>query len=136
MVVQPYLQFDGRCEEALEFYKKTLGAHVTSIHRFKDAPPNAAMNAPGDKIMHVSFKIGNSEIFASDGDCKGHSKFQGISLSLTVPTEKEAHRIFAALSDGGHTQMPMAKTFFSPAFGMLADRFGVSWMILATPTMA
>ena len=136
MVVQPSLHFDGRCEEALEFYKKALGAQVTSIHRFKDAPPNAAMNAPANKIMHVSFKIGDSEILASDGDCKGQSKFQGMSLSLRVPTADRAHSVFTALAEGGHVQMPVTKTFFSPAFGMVADRFGVSWMILATPTMA
>jgi PhnB protein len=137
VVIQPYLYFDGRCEEALEFYKKTLGAQVTNIHRFKDAPPNAAMNPPGseNKIMHAAFKIGSSELLASDGDCRGQTKFQGISLSLTVPNADQAHRVFTALSEGGHAQMPMMKTFFSPAFGMVADRFGVSWMVLATPTM-
>ncbi len=138
MVVQPYLHFDGRCEEAIEFYKKALGAHVTAIHRFKDAPGGGGGMVPpgsGDKIMHAALKIGNSEVFASDGDCKGQSKFQGVSLSLQVPSADQAHRVFTAISEGGHVQMPMTKTFFSPAFGMVADRFGVHWMVLAAPTM-
>jgi PhnB protein len=130
MQIQPYLFFDGRAEEALEFYRKTLGAKVEMLMRFKDspdpamAPPNAA-----DKVMHACVRIGDSALMASDGRCGGQSNFQGFALSLTVPNEAEADRVFAALGDGGQVQMPLAKTFFSPRFGMVADRFGVSWMV-------
>ena len=130
MPVQPYLNFDGRCEEALEFYRGALGAEVTMLMRFKDSP-DPAMIPPGaaDKVMHASFRIGQTTVLASDGRCEGRSSFQGFSLSLTVPSETEAERLFAALGDGGQVQMPLTKTFFSPRFGMVADRFGVSWMI-------
>jgi PhnB protein len=134
MQVQPYLFFDGRCEEAAEFYRRTLGAEVTMLMRFKDGPPQPegqCTPAPGtgDKIMHMSLRIGETTVLASDGRCQGKPSFQGISLSLTVPDEDKAERVFAALGDGGQVQMPLAKTFFSPRFGMVADRFGVSWMV-------
>lgn len=134
MLVQPYLFFDGRCEEAIEFYKKTLGAKVEMLMRFKDSPEPAqpGMVPPGaeNKVMHSSFRIGDTAVMASDGRCMGKPSFQGFSLSVTVPNEAEAKRVFAALGDGGQVQMPLAKTFFSPQFGMVADRFGVSWMVI------
>jgi PhnB protein len=134
MQVQSYLFFDGRCEDAIEFYKKTLGAKVEMLMRFKDSPEPAqpGMIPPGaeDKVMHSSFRIGDTVLMASDGRCLGKPTFQGFSLSLTVPNEAEAKRLFAALGDGGQVQMPLAKTFFSPQFGMVADRFGVSWMVI------
>jgi PhnB protein len=134
MQVQPYLFFDGRCEEAVEFYRKTLGAEVTMLLRFKDSPepPQPGMVPPGsdNKVMHSSFRIGETTVMASDGRCLGRPSFQGFSLSLTAPNETEADRLFAALADGGQVQMPLTKTFFSPRFGMVADRFGVSWMII------
>jgi len=137
MQLQPYLFFDGRCEEAVEFYKGVLGAEVTMLMRFKDSPepPQPGMVPPGseDKVMHMSFRVGETTVLASDGRCQGKPSFQGFSLSLTVPNESEAERRFAALADGGQVQMPMTKTFFSPRFGMVADRFGVSWMIYVTP---
>ena len=140
MHIQPYLQFDGRCEEAAEFYRRALGAEVTMLLRHKEAPdqPPPGMLPPGsgDKVMHMSFRIGDTTLLASDGRCGGHPTFQGITLSLTVPTEAEADRRFAALADGGQVQMPLTKTFFSPRFGMLADRFGVSWMIYVEPSGA
>jgi len=129
--VQSYLFFDGRCEEAIEFYRTALGAEVTMLSRFKDSPdPN--MCAPGteDKVMHASFRIGDTTLMTSDGRCQGKPAFEGFSLSLTVPDETEAERLFAALAEGGQVQMPLTKTFFSSRFGMVADRFGVSWMIL------
>jgi PhnB protein len=131
-VVQPYLFFEGRCEEALDYYKKALGAEVIALIRFKDSPePNTCSPAAsGDKVMHASIRIGASTLFASDGECGGHPSFKGISLSLTVATEAEAERRFAALANGGQVQMPLSKTFFSPRFGMVADRFGVRWMIM------
>ncbi len=131
MQVQPYLNFNGRCEEALEFYRRALGAEVEAMMRFKDSP-DPAMVSPGseNKVMHSSFRVGDTILMASDGQCQGQTSFQGISLSLTVPDEAAAEQRFAALSDGGQVQMPLAKTFFSPRFGMVADRFGVTWMIL------
>lgn len=134
MQVQPYLFFDGRCEEALEFYKKTLGAKVERMMRFKESPDPIppGMIPPGseNKIMHAAFKIGDTAVMASDGRAQGKPKFEGIVLSITAKNEAEADRLFAALGDGGKVQMPLAKTFFSPRFGMVADRFGVGWMVL------
>ena len=134
MQTQPYLFFEGRCEEALDFYRRALGAEVTALHRYKDSPePHApGMTPPGaeNKVMHASFRVGDTTVLASDGRCLGNPKFQGFALSLTVPSDAEAERVFKALADGGETRMPLAKTFFSPRFGMVADRFGVGWMVM------
>jgi PhnB protein len=133
MRIEPYLFLNGRCEEAVEFYKNALGAEVLMLMRFKESPepPQPGMIPPGseNKIMHVSLRIGDATLMASDGRCGGQPSFQGFALSLTVPNEAEADRLFSALASGGQVQMPLAKTFFSPRFGMVADRFGVSWMI-------
>ena len=133
MQVQPYLFFDGRCEEAIEFYKNTLGAEVTALMRFKDSPvPCESGNVPpggGDKVMHSSFRIGETTVLASDGRCEGKPSFEGFSLTITTPDVAQAERLFAALTEGGQVQMPLTQTFFSPRFGMVADRFGVGWMI-------
>src|SRR6058998_1696709 len=130
MQIQPYLYFDGRCEEAVEFYHRTLGAEVTMLMRFKDSP-DRTMVPPGaeDKVMHMSFRIGDTTVLASDGRCLGQPSFQGFALALTVPSDSEAERLFASLAEGGQVQMPLAQTFFSSRFGMVADRFGVGWMI-------
>ena len=136
MQVQPYLFFDGRCEDALAFYKKVLGAEVTMLMHFKDNPePNAPGAVPGDanKVMHASFRIGETTLFASDGRCQGRPSFQGFALSLSAAKDEEAERLFAALADGGQVQMPIGKTFFSSRFGMVADRFGVGWMVIVMP---
>ncbi len=134
MDVISYLFFDGRAEEALEFYRRALDAEVEAIHRFKDSPdPNQIPPGAGDKVMHVTFTIGDTTIMASDGRCQGAPNFQGFSLSLNVRTEAEAERFFAALSDGGRVEVPLAKTFFAPRFGMVSDRFGVSWMVHVRP---
>jgi len=132
MQIQPYLFFDGRCDEALAFYQKALGAKVEMLMRFKENPSPAA-NPPGsdDKVMHSCIRIGDAAVMASDGNCAGKPSFQGFSLSLTAKDVPEARRLFAALGEGGQVQMPFAQTFFSPGFGMVADRFGVSWMVLA-----
>ena len=131
MQVQPYLNFNGRCEEALAFYGKALGAKIERVMHFKDSP-DPSMVSPGseNKVMHSSFRVGDAIVLASDGRCQGETNFQGISLTLTVPDEAEAERRFGALSDGGQVQMPLTKTFFSPRFGMVADRFGMTWMVL------
>ena len=137
MLVQPYLFFDGKSEEALTFYKGALDAQIVMLMRFKESPvpPQPGMVPPGseNKIMHASFRIGDTVVMASDGECKGDPTFKGVSLSLTVANEAEADRVFAALSAGGQVQMPLSKTFFSPRFGMAADRFGVSWMVIVAP---
>ena len=131
MKVEPYLMFDGRCQEALDFYRKSIGAEVTGLMRFKECPePKMCPAGSGEKVMHASFRVGDTTLMASDGRCEGRPNFQGISLTISVPDTAKAQRLFAALSDGGKVQMPLTKTFYSPLFGMVADRFGVSWMIL------
>ena len=134
MVVQAYLFFDGRCEEALGFYQRALGAELEMMMRFKEGPQPSSpgMVPPGseDKVMHASFRIGDTTVMASDGRCLGKPSFQGFALSITVANEAQADRTFAALADGGQVQMPLGKTFFSPRFGMVTDRFGVSWMVI------
>jgi PhnB protein len=132
MKVEPYLFFDGRCEEAIDFYKRALAANVTMLMRYKDSPEPMPGMPPGseNKVMHASFTIGDTLVMASDGDCNGTSKFEGFSLSITAKDEAEAERIFGALADGGEVRLPLTKTFFSPKFGMLADKFGVGWMII------
>jgi len=128
--VQPYLFFDGRCEEAIAFYHRALAAEVTMLMRYKDSPdPGSVPPGGADKVMHASLRVGETTLMASDGHCQGSPTFQGFALSLTVSTEAEAERLFSALADGGQVQMPLTKTFFSPSFGMVADRFGVSWMV-------
>jgi PhnB protein len=132
MQVQPYLFFDGRCEDAIEFYKKALGAKVEMLMRFKESP-EPHMHAPGseDKVMHTCFKVGDTAIMASDGRNTGNPNFEGFALAIDAKNEAEADKMFNALSEGGKVTMPLAKTFFSPRFGMLADKFGVHWMVIA-----
>lgn len=133
MQVQIYLFFAGRCEEAIDFYKRSLGAEVMMLMRFKDSPepPQPGMMPPHseDKVMHASLRIGDTVVMASDGRCDGAPAFQGFSLSLAVADEAEADRVFGALAEGGQVQMPLGKTFWSPRFGMLSDRFGIGWMV-------
>lgn len=134
MHVQPYLVFGGRCEEAIEFYRAALGAQVEMLMRFKDAPeqPPPGTLPPGseNKVMHASLRIGDTVVMASDGHCAGTGKFEGFSLTVSVPDEAAADRVFDALSAGGKVGMPLGKTFFSPRFGMTTDRFGVGWMVI------
>jgi PhnB protein len=132
MQVQSYLMFNGRCEEAIEFYKKTLGAQVEMIMRFKDAPEGACTPGTENKVMHSAFKIGDTTVMATDGMMKdqGQLEFKGFSLTLNPKTEAEAERLFKALSEGGQVHQPLIATFFSPKFGILADKFGVSWMVV------
>ena len=131
MNVQPYLSFEGRCDEAIDFYKKAIGAKVEMMMRFKEAP-DQSMISPGnaDKVMHAALRAGDAMLLMSDGRCTGSTNFHGIALALTVPTEADAERVFGGLSDGGKVNMPLQKTFFAPRFGMLADKFGVGWMVL------
>lgn len=133
MEIQPYLFFAGNCEEAIEFYRKALGAEVDMMMRFRESPepPPPGMVPEGwdDKVMHASFRVGGALVMASDGCGEDPQKFEGFSLSLTVPDGATADRMFGALADGGQVTMPLGKTFWSPRFGMLTDRFGVNWMI-------
>lgn len=135
MQVQAYLMFNGRCEEAVRFYQSAIGAEVQMLMRHKDSPEPAppGMLPPGseNKVMHVALRIGDTLVLASDGRCTGKTSFEGFSLALTAATPDEADRAFARLADGGQVSMPLAKTFWSPRFGMLVDRFGVSWMVMA-----
>ncbi len=132
-VVQPYLFFNGHCEEALEFYRQAIGAQVLFSMRYKDSPQPAqpGMVPPGfeNKIMHVSFRVGETTLMASDGCEAGNTKFEGFSLSLAVHDEASATRAFNALAQGGKIKMPLMKTFWSPMFGMLEDKFGIGWMV-------
>jgi PhnB protein len=132
MHIEPYLFFEGRTEEALQFYQKALGAKVEMMMRNKESPepPRPGMNAPAEKVMHASFTVDGGRIMASDGFCSGKPSFQGFSLSVTAPSEAEAKKKFNALAEGGKVTQPLTKTFFSPAFGMLTDRFGVGWMVM------
>ena len=131
MHVQPYLNFDGRCDEALEFYKNAIGAKVGMLLRFKEAPDKSMMS-PGseEKVMHSAVQVGDSTVLMSDGRCTGKPNFNGIALTISAKTEAEADKLFNGLAEGGLVTMPLAKTFFSPKFGMVADKFGVGWMVL------
>ena len=138
MQVQPYLFFEGRAEEALNFYKKVLGAKNEMVMKYKDMPDPQPGSIPAggeNKVMHMNFNVGDSTIMGSDGFCGGAPKFEGFALTYNCKDEAEAQKIFKALSDGGQVRMPLAKTFFSPAFGMLADKFGLGWMIIVPQAM-
>lgn len=135
-MIEPYLFFQGRCEEALKFYQQALGAEVLMKMRYKDSPePMPPGRIPAnwsEKIMHASMKIGGNIVMASDG-CGEGGKFEGFSLSISLNTEAEAQKVFAALSEGGKVEMPLIKTFWSPCFGMLEDKFGIGWMVTVNP---
>jgi PhnB protein len=130
MQVQPYLSFEGRCEEAINFYKTAVGAEVIMMMRFKEAPDQSMMTpGTGDKVMHAALRVGDSTVLASDGQCLGKANFSGISLSLTADNDSDAKRLFNALANGGQIQVPLGKTFFASSFGVVADKFGVPWMV-------
>ncbi|APW39946.1 hypothetical protein RD110_24340 [Rhodoferax koreense] len=137
MPVQPYLFFEGRTEEALQFYTQAVGAEITMLLRYTESPDPASC-PPGSahKVMHANLRIGEGMVMASDGRCSGQSNFQGFALSLPTRDPAEAEKFFNALSEGGRVEMPLAKTFFSESFGMLVDRFGVMWMVMVEPAPA
>jgi PhnB protein len=139
MQVTPYLSFNGHTEEALEFYTARLGAKVDMIMRFNQTPDPMpeGMIPPGseNKVMHASFRIGSTALMASDGDCSGQTNFSGVTLSLAVDSIPEAEKAFGALADGGQVQNPLMETFFAHRWGMVADRFGVSWMVIVMKNM-
>ena len=131
MKVQAYVTFDGRCEEALEFYKKSIGAVVTGLMRWKDSQDKDMKGPPGyeEKIMNASFRIGETELMADDGMGEVPPQFKGMALAIEVADDAEAKRVFTALGEGGVVNMPLAKTFWKSSFGMLTDKFGVPWMV-------
>lgn len=131
MQVQAYLSFGGRCEEALAFYKQAIGAEVTMMMRWKESPEPAMKAPPGreEKIMHAAFKVGETTLMADDGMGPEKAEFKGFTLSINVPDDAEAKRVFAALGEGGSVQMPLMKTFWTSSWGMLTDKFGVPWMV-------
>lgn len=134
MQVQSYLFFDGRCDEAIEFYKKTLGAKVDMLMRWKECPDKSTCTPENEnKVMHASLTIGDSRVMASDGRNTGSPKFDGFALSLNAKDDADADRLFNGLSSGGNIIMPLGKTFFSPRFGMTQDKFGVNWMVIVEP---
>jgi PhnB protein len=133
MKVQSYLCFEGRTEEALKFYEKAIGAKVDMLMRFKEAPEGMCTPGNEDKVMHAAFTVGETQVMASDGRMQPPAKFSGISLALSAKDPAEAKKLFDALADGGQVQMPLTKTFFSPSFGMVGDRFGITWMVMAEP---
>ena len=131
MQVQPYLFFDGRCDDALNFYKTALGAKVDMLMRFKEAPDQSMVSPDSkDKVMHAAVHIGDTQVLMSDGRCQGKPSFQGFSLTVNAPDDAAAERQFNALAEGGQVQMTMSETFFALRFGMLADKFGVGWMVI------
>ncbi len=135
MSIRPYLFFEGRCEEALNFYREALGAELVMLMRFKDSPePAPGAEDKAEKVMHAAFRVAGTEVLASDGHCLGQQNFNGFALALTLPDPAAVDMAFAALSAGGEVRMPPTRTFFSPSFGVVSDRFGVSWMLMAQPS--
>lgn len=131
MNVQAYLSFEGRTQEAIDFYKGALGAQVDVILHFRDAPPEMQANMPNkDKVMHAAFRIGDTQIMASDGQCSGKAVFSGVTLTLNAASNGEAEKMFKALGQGGKVGMAMSETFFAHRFGTVTDKFGVNWMVL------
>jgi PhnB protein len=134
MQIQPYLSFEGRADEAIEFYKKAIDAKVDMLMRFKESPDQSMVTPESkDKVMHAALHAGDTQLLMSDGRCTGSANFSGIALALSVDSEAEADLVFNALADGGKVNMPLTKTFFSPKFGMVADKFGVGWMVMVSP---
>ena len=138
MKIQAYLTFAGRCEEALEYYKKSMGAEVTGLMRWKDSPDAAMKGPPGfeEKVMHAAFRIGDTELMADDGMGGNTAAFKGMTLAIEVADDAEAQRVFTALGEGGNVTMPLMKTFWTSSFGMLTDKFGVPWMVNVTAAKA
>ena len=130
--VQPYIFFDGKCEEALEFYKGAIGAKVDMMMRFKEAPDQSQMQPnTGEKVMHAAFHVGTTQVLASDGHCAGKPSFQGFGLALNAKNDAEAEKLFAPVGNGGQVLQPLTKTFFASKFGMVTDKFGIMWMVIA-----
>ncbi|MEO8203603.1 MAG: VOC family protein [Betaproteobacteria bacterium] len=139
MLVQPYVFFEGRCEEALDFYAKAIDAKLEMKMKYSESPGGSGSRPSGlpagsdDKIMHAAFKVGDSLVMASDGMCSGQAGFKGVALTISMDDQASVRRMFEALAQGGQVHMPLEKTFYSPLFGVVADKFGLSWMLMANP---
>lgn len=135
MAIEPYLFFNGRCEEALRFYEHAFEAKIETVARFRQspAPPPEELLPEGwlDKVMHASFLIGDARVMISDGNTDEPAQFRGFALNVNFASEDEARRAFERLSDGGRVDMPIGPTFYAACFGMVTDRFGVQWMVMA-----
>lgn len=147
MLIQPYLMFNGNCEEAIHFYAKALGGEILMLMRYKDMPAEEGVGEPpegcaplsaeaqkelAEKVMHTSLQVGTQILMASDSHpMYGYNGIHGMSISLGFEGTAEAEKVFAALSEGATVQMPLAETFWAERFGMLTDKFGVPWMINA-----
>ena len=131
MKIEPLITFGGRCEEALEFYKQSVGAEVTALMRWKESPDTAMKSPVGfeEKIMHANFRVGETELMADDGMSEKPAEFKGMTLAIEAADDAEARRVFTALGEGGQVTMPLMKTFWTSSFGMLTDKFGVPWMV-------
>ena len=130
MHINPYLIFDGRCEEAFRFYEKCFKGKIIAMLTHKGTPAEAHVPAAWiDKILHARLDIGDQVLMASDAPPGRYEKPAGFSVSLQVKDPAEAERLFNALAEKGEIRMPLEKTFWSPRFGMLVDRFGIPWMI-------
>jgi PhnB protein len=134
MKVEALISFGGRCEEALEFYKEAVGAEVTALMRWKESPDAPFKPPPGyeEKIMHANFRIDQTQLMADDGLGNEAAEFKGVTLAIEVADDAEAKRVFTALGEGGHVNMPLAKTFWTSSFGHLTDKFGVPWIVNVT----
>ena len=136
MKVQAYISYRGRCEEALEFYKRSIGAEVIGLMRWKESL-DATMKAPPgfeEKVMNASFRVGDTLMMADDSPGEAPAEYKGMTLAIEVADDVEAQRVFTALVEGGKVTMALAKTFWTSSFGMLTDKFGVPWMVnVATP---
>lgn len=126
--VMPYITFQGNCEEALKFYKECLGGEILYMGRYGGSP--MAGQAPDDKIMHATLKVGDTHIMAADNMAPDPFAVGGnIALSVGTDDAGDAERMFNALAEGGRVTMPIAETFWAERFGMLTDKFGIDWMV-------
>lgn len=131
MKIDPYLNFDGNCEEAIRFYEKTLGGKIQMMMTYDQAPPGDNPTPKGweKKIMHVSMTLGNVTLMASDAPPGHFSPMQGLFVSLAPDSKAQAEKIYNALADKGNVLMPFQQTFWAEGFGMVVDRFGTPWMV-------
>lgn len=132
-ITKPYLYLSGQCDEALAFYQQHLGATISMLIRFNESPKPLPTDLPDgyeDKVMHCEFSVGDMSIMASDGCKESTGEFRGFSLTLTIADEAYARQAFQALSEGGEVNMPLSETFWSPLYGQVTDKFGISWMIM------
>ena len=134
--ITPYLFFNGRCDEAIEFYKAALDAEIEYIMRFDESPeplPDGTLPPNFDKkIMHATITVRGVKLMVSDG-CAEELEFLGFRLAISEPTEEQARATFRALAESGTVDIPIGPTFWSPCYGMVTDKFGMPWMVSVEP---